>query len=137
MVNALFEQFQQMSSEDFEYIFKILLCDVHVRVLIAGSPKTPVNILEFLVEHEENELVIRELARNPKMPSFLLEKLYLKHTNSNKICYALAKNPNTPTYILEIFTTNKHSFIRGAAWESLIIKDSNQSSDNSNIKEDF
>lgn len=115
MVNALFEQFQQMSSEDFEYIFKLLLNDVNTRILIAEFVDIPISILEFLVEHEKNELVLRGIARNIKTPDYLLEKLFFKHGKaffkkrpylqpfrSRKIYFALALNPNTPAHIRKV-----------------------------------
>ncbi|MEA2028490.1 MAG: hypothetical protein U9N49_05895, partial [Campylobacterota bacterium] len=65
---------------------------------IAQNPKTPIEIIEALYEHNIDEVNIA-LASNPSTPTLILEALYKDDFELHK---ALASNPSTPLEILNI-----------------------------------
>ncbi len=81
----------------------------YIRSYIARHPKTPVNLLDMLVE-DNDDSVRKEVARNPNTPVNLLEKLAID--DCRFIRSDVAEHPNTDIDLLNKLALDDYYVVR-------------------------
>lgn len=90
--------------------------DESILFSFASDPKTPVEILEQLVD-SKSELILCSLARNPSTPINILERLHTDQNTRVRLC--VAYNVYTPIKILKILLNDNVLIVQNAAFENL------------------
>ncbi|MFB2894840.1 hypothetical protein ACE1CI_18170 [Aerosakkonemataceae cyanobacterium BLCC-F50] len=72
--------------------------------IIAEDPRTPLNILEQLLEQGQEEAI----AKNPATPEYLLRRIADKPLPHDWILRVIAENPNAPADLLIRFVKQPH-----------------------------
>ena len=83
------------------------LNDPMICCAVALNPKTPINILEQLIDDEKIRAAV---ASNISIPAEMLTKL--AHNEDLKVRIAIAFNPSTPINVLKEFTRDEEIYVR-------------------------
>lgn len=78
-----------------------LSCDkeIIVRICVIDNPNTSIEILEKMIKENDNSIIHKLIASNPKLSNNSIE--YMSKMKNVDIRRAIKENPSTPKYIVD------------------------------------